>query len=128
MKDAHFLTLDEVLHIHQYQIEHFGGDADIRDIRLIESAIAQPMQRFGGQYLHPDIASMAAAYLFHIVGDHPFVDGNKRTGMHAAIVFLGLNGIEIEVPVDEAEELILRIADRKHPKGQAAKADAIEFF
>ena len=75
-----------------------------RDPGLLESAIAQPAQRFGGVFLHEDIAAMAAAYLFHIVSNHPFVDGNKRTGTltRCKIVFLGMNDYELEVDVRNA--------------------------
>ena len=118
-----FLTLDEVLQIHAHQIETFGGDGGIRDMGLLESAIAQPMQSFGGQYLHPDLASMAAAYLFHIAANHAFVDGNKRTGAHAALVFLVLNGVDVDYPTDEAEQLVLCVAS-----GRAMKDEVIEFF
>lgn len=128
MNDLHFLTLNELLQIHTYQIEHFGGDGGVRDATLIESAIATPRQMFGGNYLHSDLASMAAAYLFSLVSNHPFNDGNKRTGVHAAIVFLELNGVEVDLPVDEAEKLTLRIADREHPAGRATKENVIEFF
>ena len=88
-----FLTLDEVLEFHAEQVELFGGDPGVRDFGLLESAIAQPRQAFGGSFLHEDLALMAAAYLFHIVQNHPFADGNKRTGTHAAHVFLRYNGM-----------------------------------
>ena len=78
MNDPLFLTLDEVLQLHAYQIKNFGGVEGILDIGLLESAIAMPRQGFGGTYLHPDLASMAAAYLFHIISNHAFQDGNKR--------------------------------------------------
>ena len=118
-----FLTLDEVLRLHDYQIEQFGGSGAVLDLGKLESAIAQPCASFGGAYLHEDLAAMAAAYLFHIVQNHPFEDGNKRTGTHAAIVFLALNSYELDIPVDEAEQLVLRVA-----QGQAQKSDIAAFF
>lgn len=118
-----FLTIDEVLHIHDHQIETYGGDPGVRDLHLLESAIAQPAQQFDGQYLHADLAAMAAAYFYHIVLNHPFVDGNKRTGAHAALVFLGMNDTHVDYPVDETEDLTLRVA-----AGQASKDEAIAFF
>jgi death on curing protein len=118
-----FLTVEEVLEIHAYQVEQFGGDPAIRDMGLLESAVSQASAQFGGQYLHEDLALMAAAYLFHIVQNHPFADGNKRTGTHAAIVFLELNGISLNLPVDAAEALVLRVA-----KGQSSKAEIADFF
>ena len=75
-----FLSLAEVLEIHRDQIERYGGDPGIRDLDLLQSALAIPAAGFGGQYLHNDLYEMAAAYLFHITQNHPFVDGNKRTG------------------------------------------------
>ena len=107
MDEPLFRTLHEVLQIHGYQIEHFGGNPDILDEGLLESAIHQPCVMFGGRFLHEDLASMAAAYLFHIVQSHAFADGNKRTGVHAAIVFLGMNNIDVELPTDEAEALVV---------------------
>src|SRR5689334_8259996 len=98
-----FLTLDEVLQLHAHQIQTYGGSEGLRDRGLLESAVVQPQATFAGQYLHEDLAAMAAAYLYHIVANHPFIDGNKRTGMHAADVFLRLNGFELDFPVDEAE-------------------------
>lgn len=123
MGDPLFLTLDEVLRLHVYQVEHFGGDRGVLNRDLLESAIAQPQQGFGGAFLHKDLASMAAAYLYHIVMNHPFADGNKRTGMHAALVFLELNGYELDVPVDAAEQLTLRVA-----RGEAEKPEIADFF
>jgi death-on-curing protein len=123
MSDPLFLTLDEVLQLHAEAVEHFGGDAGIRDIGLIESAIAQPRQMFGGDYLHPDLASMAAAYLFHIASNHGFADGNKRTGTRAASVFLAINGREVDLPLDETEQLVLGVA-----RGEVSKAQVAGFF
>jgi death-on-curing protein len=118
-----FLTLDEVLRLHAFQVEQFGGDGQVLDLRLLESAVAMPQQAFGGRFLHESLAEMAAAYLFHIVRNHAFADGNKRTGMHAAIVFLELNGYELDLPVDEAETLTLAVAE-----GKVEKKVVAEFF
>jgi death-on-curing protein len=82
-----FLTLDEVLEIHEQQIELYGGSHGVRDMNLLESALGVPQATFGGEYLHPTVGAMAAAYLFHITQNHPFFDGNKRTGANAAITF-----------------------------------------
>src|SRR4051812_38510139 len=110
MADIIFLTLDEVFELHLKQIELFGGSAGLRDRGLLESAIAQPCQTFSGAYLHEDIAAMAAAYLFHIVSNHPFVDGNKRTGTDAAVVFLDVNGYELDTDDESLVQLVLAIA------------------
>lgn len=123
MNEPLFLTLNEVLQLHGYQIEHFGGDPAIRDLELLESAVHQPLARYDGRFLHPDLASMAAAYLFHIVQNHAFADGNKRTGAHAAIAFLAMNNIDVDYPTDEMEALTVGIA-----AGKAKEDAAVEFF
>lgn len=74
-----FLTFAEIIEIHDYQIEHFGGGEGLRDIELLKSAIGMPSATFGGEYLHPTILEMAAAYLYHLVENHPFVDGNASS-------------------------------------------------
>lgn len=91
-----FLTLDDVLESHQNQIDTYGGSHGIRDLGLLESAIAQPEASYGGQYLHADLFEMASAYLYHLVMNHPFVDGNKRVGLEVAMIFLEINGVSIE--------------------------------
>lgn len=123
MNDPHFLTLDEVLRIHGYQIKMFGGADGVLSMDLLESAIAQPRQGFGGEYLHPDLASMAAAYFFHVISNHAFQDGNKRTGVHAALVFLGMNDVDLDLPTDESESLALGVAAHK-----TTKEEVISFF
>ena len=87
-----FLTQEEVLLAHETQIERYGGSTGVRDLGLLESALAMPSASFGGTYLHADIYARAAAYLFHIVSNHPFVDGNKRTGTVGAFRCLRRNG------------------------------------
>src|SRR5688572_19942543 len=121
--DVRFLSLTEVLRIHRSSIDAYGGDPAIRDIGLLESALAQPRAAFGGQYLHEDLPAMAAAYLYHIASNHPFVDGNKRTGAGAAFVFLRLNDVKVTAPEDEFTEITLAVA-----KGEASKEAVTEFF
>jgi death-on-curing protein len=115
-----FLTLGEILEIHQDQINRYGGASGIRDIGLLQSAIAMPSASFGGQFLHSDLFEMAAAYLFHISQNHPFVDGNKRTGAVAAIVFLALNDIELDADEDAFEKIVLQVAEGKAGKETVA--------
>jgi death-on-curing protein len=105
-----FLTLIEVLELHRRIIEQSGGAFGIRDVGLLESAIAQPRMTFGGEDLYPSLLEKAAALGFSIIMNHPFVDGNKRTGHAATETFLVLNGIEINASVDEQERLVLAIA------------------
>jgi death-on-curing protein len=123
MSDIEFLGIDDVLEIHRDQIEHYGGSLGIRDMGLLQSAVAMPVAGFGDQYLHQDIFEMAAAYLFHITQNHPFVDGNKRTGVVAAILFLAMNDIEFIVDEDELEVFVRSVAT-----GQSDKTDAAAFF
>jgi len=82
-----FLTLEEVIAIHDEEVEAFGGTLGIRDLNGLESAVAMPQASFGDQFLHRDIFEMAAAYAFHIAENQPFLDGNKRTGLAAALTF-----------------------------------------
>jgi death-on-curing protein len=98
MNDIDFLTLAEVIEIHKNQTGIYGGDPGLRDITLLQSAMALPEATFDGRYLHKDIYEMAAAYAFHICQNHPFVDGNKRVGLVSALVFLDFNGIDIDDP------------------------------
>jgi death-on-curing protein len=79
-----FLTLDEVLEIHEEQIERYGGSAGLRDAAALASAVATPQATFGGEYLHTSIPGIAAAYLYHLCQNHPFIDGNKRVGANSA--------------------------------------------
>jgi death-on-curing protein len=118
-----FLSLAEVLEIHRDQIERYGGHTGIRDLGLLQSALAMPAAGFGGRHLHSDLIEMSAAYLFHIVQNDPFVDGNKRTGTVAAIVFLSLNGIELEAGETQLEKLVFDVA-----KGKAGKNTIADFL
>ena len=105
-----FLDSDDVCRLHALAIEDQGGDNRLRDRGLLDSAIAMPRQQFGGQFLHPDIPSMAAAYAFHICGNHPFMDGNKRAGIAAMIAFLADNGWVFEASAAAAEPVVLSLA------------------
>jgi death-on-curing protein len=116
-----FLRLDEVIEIHNDQIKRYGGRIGVRDIELLKSAIAMPAVGLGGDYLHTDIYEMAAACLFHIVRNHPFIDGNKRTGAVASVVFLMMNGIELHADEDSFEKMVLSVAEGKSDKATAAK-------
>jgi len=118
-----FLTIDDVLESHAEQIDTYGGSHGIRDIGLLQSTLAQPEATFGGQFLHADLFEMAAAYLFHIVQNHPFADGNKRVGLEAALLFLEINGHSIETTDEALVELVLQTA-----QGQTTKQQIAEFF
>ncbi|MBI1246659.1 type II toxin-antitoxin system death-on-curing family toxin [bacterium] len=111
-----FLTLEDVLAIHVDQVSRYGGDASIRDLGLLQSAIAQPQATYGDAYLHAFPFEMAAAYLFHLVMNHPFADGNKRTGTVAALVFLDWHEIEISAEEGELADLTLGVTSGKLTK------------
>lgn len=115
-----FLSLDDVLESHAEQIAAYGGSDGVRDVGLLQSALAQPEAAFGGQFLHADLFEMAAAYLFHIVQNHPFVDGNKRVGLEAALLFLELNGHSLETTDEALVDLVLQTAQGQTTKQQIA--------
>src|ERR1041384_2338330 len=105
-----YLSLPELLLLHRRIIEQSGGPTGVRDLGIIESALAQPRMTFGGADLYPSIIEKASAIAFSLIKSHPFVDGNKRIGHAAMETFLLLNGYEIRATVDEQEQLILRLA------------------
>jgi death-on-curing protein len=111
-----YLTLIEVLELHRRILEQSGGALGIRDMGLLESAIAQPRMTFGGEDLYPSLLEKAAALGFSIIMNHPFVDGNKRTGHAATETFLVLNGLEINASVDEQERMMMAIASSKQER------------
>jgi death-on-curing protein len=121
--DPEFLRADDLLQIHRDQIERYGGSPDLRDPGLLTSAADTPRAMFDGRYLHADLFEMAAAYLFHIVRNHPFVDGNKRTGTAAALVFLDLNGVELAIDDDALADHVLAVA-----QGHLTKSDVAAFL
>ncbi|MBN2022251.1 MAG: type II toxin-antitoxin system death-on-curing family toxin [Pirellulales bacterium] len=115
-----FLSLGEILAIHRDQIARYGGLEGVRDWGLLQSAMAMPGAGFGGRFLHGDLCEMAAAYLFHLVANHPFVDGNKRTGAVAAYVFLYLNHAQLSTDENAYAELVLSVARGDTPKSEVA--------
>lgn len=108
--ESRFLTVEEVLHLHRRLIEDMGGEHGLLNPAALESAVAQPAMTAFGQLLHPTLLDQAAAYLFHLVANHPFCDGNKRIGLHATMVFLDTNGATIGGTPDEWYELTMGIA------------------
>lgn len=108
MNEPRWLDTNIVIDIHAEQLALFGGPDGVRDIGLLESALARPINKFG--YGERDLAVLAAAYGFGIARNHPFVDGNKRAAFAAIIVFLGLNGIDFDVPPEQATAMILSLA------------------
>src|SRR5881398_2105192 len=104
-----FLTVDHVLELHDKLLARSGGAPGLRDRNALESAIGQPQMTFAGQELYPTLADKAAALGFSLIMNHPFVDGNKRTGHAAMETFLVLNGHEVQAPVDEQEQVVLQV-------------------
>jgi death-on-curing protein len=123
MNTPQFLDLEQVMRIHASMIEQYGGIDGTREVGLLQAAVAMPQMTYGGAFLYADVFEMAAAYLYHIVQNHPFLDGNKRTGAAAAIVFLAINDIEIEADEDGLVDLTLSVA-----QGQVGKREIADFF
>lgn len=121
--DPLFLTLDEVLALHEDQIRRYGGSHGVRDIGLLESALGNAAATFDGEYLNQTIFEMAAAILYGICRNHPFVDGNKRASVAAALVFLEMNGVTVDADQSVFYDLVIGVAE-----GRASKAQIAVFF
>lgn len=122
MTEPRFLTLEEVFVIHEESLIAYGGLDGVRDRNLLESAVMMPQSSFGGEYLHTDLFEMAAAYAFHIAENQPFLDGNKRTALASAMVFLELNGWEFEDEDDlTLYHAMIAVANREKDKQDLAE-------
>ena len=121
--DPAFLTIEHVMAIHTRMMAEFGGEPSIRDSGLLEAAVMMPMAQFDGALLHEGIHEMAAAYLFHICKNHAFADGNKRTALTSAEVFIRLNGGSLTATDDELERLTRSVAE-----GGLSKDEVTAFF
>jgi death-on-curing protein len=115
--------MSDVLMILEDQIRNYGGTYGVRDINLLSSAIYMPQASFDGKYLHKTIPEMAAAYTYHLCQNHPFVDGNKRTALTAALVFLDINGYSPNCGGKELYDVIMNVAN-----GKMNKQELIEFY
>jgi death-on-curing protein len=118
-----YLTLDEVLAIHAHQIARYGGRGGLRDRAALESALAMPRATYAGLDLHDSLAEKGAAYLFHLVKNHAFLDGNKRVGLATCLVFLRLNGVTVRATDDELIDLVLGVI-----AGARSKSDVAVFL
>jgi death on curing protein len=118
-----FLTLEDVLALHDELIQHYGGAPGLRDAGLLEAALAMPQAGFGGQYFHGFPHEMGAAYLFHLVRNHAFIDGNKRVALACGILFFKINRMPYSITEEEAVELTLAAAS-----GQMDKDAVTAFF
>ena len=118
-----FLTLEDVLALHDELIRRYGGNPGLRDAGLLEAALAMPQAGFGLQYFHEFPHEMGAAYLFHLVRNHAFIDGNKRVALACAILFFKINRVPYSITEEEAVELTISAAS-----GQINKNAVTEFF
>lgn len=107
------ISIEEVLRIHQILIEKFGGSEGVRDFRLLESSVFRPFNTFDSLDLYPSPVDKAAAIIESIVKNHPFIDGNKRTGYTLMRLFLLNEGQDIEAPEDEKYDFVIKIAEGK---------------
>ncbi len=115
------LTVEIVREIHAASLEGFGGADGVREPSLLESAVAAPQVTIGGYSPFADLAEVAAAYLFYLCRNHPFLDGNKRTALGACLVFLRLNGVEPKPDSAKWESLTFAIADARIDRDEATK-------
>jgi death-on-curing protein len=118
-----YLSLGEVLSLHQRLLDQTGGAQGLRDLGALESAVAQPRMTFGGKDLYPDLPLKAAALGYSLIQNHPFLDGNKRVGHAAMETFVLLNGQTLVSPVDDAERVILGVAS-----GKLSRADLVAWL
>ena len=122
-----FLSVADVDRLHDESLRRFDGRPGVRERSVLESAIMMPQQGVGGSYFHEDLAALAAAYRYHIAEGQPYVDGNKRAGVAAALQFLALNGIRLDVDEMELYEVAIGCAHREgHVR--LTKDDVIGFF
>jgi len=119
--DPLFLTVEQVILINKDQVSRYGGIHGVLHPALLESAVNTPAQTMFGQFLHPDMFAMSAAYAFHICQNHPFHDGNKRTAVASALVFLRWNGVETLADQRDFEAHILGVATGTHSKDDIAR-------
>jgi death-on-curing protein len=108
-----FLSVEQVLALHEALVGRFGGVVTVRDRGALESAVARPAMTFGGEDLYVDLAAKAAALMHSLVLNHPFVDGNKRIGVAAAELFIELNGAVLDATDEDLETLTLSVAEGK---------------
>jgi len=118
-----FLTLSEVLLILEDQIRNYGGIYGVRDINLLSSALYMPESSYDGNYLHETVPAMAAAYAFHICQNHPFMDGNKRVALASSLVFLDINGYELNCENEALYNEVMGVA-----KSEIKKEELIKFY
>ncbi|MEH2375065.1 type II toxin-antitoxin system death-on-curing family toxin [Nostoc sp.] len=116
MQTPRFISISQVLDIHQDEINSFGGTSGVRDEGLLDSALAQPQATFGGELLHPTIHEQAAAYLYHLAMNHPFIDGNKRTAFAVMDTFITLNAYSLNLLSEQAYNLVIQVVQKEISK------------
>ncbi|NIA14852.1 MAG: type II toxin-antitoxin system death-on-curing family toxin [Nitrospiraceae bacterium] len=121
--EPHFLTIGDVLTIHEDQLSRYGGEVGGPSFDLLRAAVGAPSATFGGRFLYKTLFEVGAAYLYHITQNHPFVDGNKRVGIVAALVFFALNDIHLKVNEDELVDLSMGVA-----QGRLSQSEVTVFF
>ena len=104
------LSKSQILLLHEQLIAETGGSSGLRDEEMLDSALNAPFQTFGGEDVYPSLQQKAARLCFGLVKNHPFIDGNKRIGAHVMLVFLALNGIELQHTQTELSDVILQLA------------------
>lgn len=122
MTEPIFLSVEEVVEIHRAQIERFGGTRGVRDEHLLRSAVEMLRMGAGDERFPHDLFEMAAGYLFHMVMNHPFLDGTGRVGLDSALTFLGLNGYEVEMGGDAEYDLVMAVTEGRVSKMEVAEA------
>jgi death on curing protein len=120
-KKIKFLKVSQVLFIHDQMVKRFGGSFGVRDLGLVESAVARPQAGFGGEYLYKNIFDMAAALLQSLLKNHPFIDGNKRTALTSTGVFLKLNGYRLKNNHKEEVEFAVHVDNQNLTLEQISK-------
>lgn len=118
-----FISFEQIIALHKLQVDQFGGTHGVKDEGLLLSALGQPESGLGENYFHKDLYEMAAAYLFHLVKNHAFYDGNKRIAALCSSVFLQINGLMVIADEDEFEKLVLDAA-----QSLVSKAEIADFF
>lgn len=115
-----FLTAEQILFIHARLIDETGGSHGVRDLSMLLSAAGRPQATYGGRDLYPDIFDKASALMDSLIRNHPFLDGNKRTGVAAAVLFLRINGYQFDCPEAELVSFAIRVAESKHGSNEIA--------
>jgi death-on-curing protein len=118
--EIRFITLQRALKMQERLVDEHGGEHGVRDMNLLQSALHMPTATFDNIFLHTDLYEMAGAYMYHLVKNHPFVDGNKRAGSLAAIIFLKMNGVEFVASNKVLADFTLELASGNKDKSEAA--------